>query len=301
VAADFVIFCKSYARDLKRVQRMVESAARFNIDRLPIVVAVPSVDQPLFRAALPAEEIELVHDEAIVGAHPQSHSAGLLARYRAAPGNLSQQVVKSEAWRLLGCAAYLCTDSDTVFLRPFSRADFIAPAGHPFTLLHQSREYLQLAADRRRDKVVRHWLEESQRLKALFGRSGPHYDFGPQPLLWSARVWSDLQEHWLAPRGWTLWDAIAEAPTEIRWYGEALLALHSIPLDPIEPLFRVYHHDWQYFAMRRLGETEARLASQFIGVVYQSNWQYEADHGAPTKGRLSRLARALRRQINRVR
>ena len=52
---------------------------------------------------------------------------------------------KAEAWRLLGCSAYLCMDSDTVFLRPATRSDFLTPAGHPYTLLHQSRELLQQA------------------------------------------------------------------------------------------------------------------------------------------------------------
>jgi hypothetical protein len=300
--ADFVLFCKSYARDLRRTLRMVESAQRCNRDRLPLVLAVPGADEALFRAALPAGAVELVSDEAIVAAHPLARERGLLARLRATPGRIAQQVVKSEAWRLLGCDAYLCTDADTVFLRPFGRADFLAPTGHPYTLLHQSREYLQLAVDRGRERVLEHWLAESERVRALLGRdAGPHYDFGPQPLLWSARVWNDLHERWLAPRGWTLWDAIDTAPTEIRWYGEALLAFGSIPIAPIEPLCRVYHYDWHYFALRRLGETEARLAAQYIGVVYQSNWQYEADHGAPTKGPLSRLARTLRRQLNRWR
>ena len=42
-------------------------------------------------------------------------------------------------------------------------------------------------------------------------------------------------------------------PSELRWYGESLLAFRSIPLAPIEPLFRVYHHDWHFNALRRLG------------------------------------------------
>jgi len=300
VAADFLIVCKSWRGDLRRVARLLDSAERYNAERIGIVVCVPQEDTALFRDALGHGRCEFIEDEAVVAAHPEAARRDLPARLAATPGRIAQQVVKSEVWRLLGCDAYLCADSDTVFLRPFGRRDFLAPAGHPYTLLHQSREYLQLATNRGYPKVVEHFLAESERVKSQFGRDGPHYDFGPQPLLWSARVWHDLHERWLAPRGMTLWDAIDLAPTEIRWYGEALLALRSIPIDPVEPLFRVYHHDWQHAAMRRLGETEATVAQHYIGVVYQSNWEYELD-AAGTRTAASRAVRRIKRWLRQAR
>lgn len=300
MGSDFVIFCKSYRGDLKRVLRLVESAARHNDDAIALVLSVPRDDAALFQAALPTATCHLVHDEAIVAAHPECAARDLLARYRATPDYLAQQVVKSEAWRLLGCKAYLCADADTVFLRSFRRSDFLAQGGHPYSLLHQSREYLQLAVDRRRDKVARDFIADSERVRALFGRVGPHYDFGPQPLLWSASVWNDLHERWLAPRGLTLWDAIETAPTEIRWYGEALLTFRSIPLEPIEPLFRVYHYDWQYDLLRRLGETPERVATQYVGAVYQSNWELDFD-AAGARSAASRWTRRIKRGLQRWR
>jgi hypothetical protein len=117
---------------------------------------------------------------------------------------------------------------------------------------------------------------------------------------WSARVWNDLHERHLAPRGQTLWDAIDQMPSELRWYGESLLAFGSIPLAPIEPLFRVYHHDWHHDALRRLGETERNLAERYIGAVYQSNWQYEWDEaGARTAA--SRAVRRAKRWLRQFR
>jgi Family of unknown function (DUF6492) len=294
MADDFVLLCKSYRKDVNRVKRLMDSLTAHNPQQLPVVIVVSEADQPLFRDALAGHHFELISDEDVVRSHPQAAQHNLLALYRGTPGYLAQQVIKADAWRLLGCGAYLCMDSDTVFLRDIARSDFIAPEGHPYTLMHQSREFMQLALNRGHPEVPRHFRDESLRLKTEFGRIGPDFDFGPQPLLWSARVWHDLHERHLQPKGWTLWDAINKFPTEIRWYGEALLAYRSIPLDPIEPLFRVYHHEWQYFAQRRLGENPARLAEQFIGVVYQSNWEYELDaHG--TRSSLSRLGRRLKR------
>ena len=291
---DFVLLCKSYRGDVQRVKRLLDSLAPHNPEQLPVVVVVPQADQTLFQDYLKGHRFELVSDEDVVRSHPQAASKDLLARYRATPGYRAQQVIKADAWRLLGCDAFLCMDSDTVFLRNIGRNDFIAADGHPYTLMHQSRDLLQLAVNRGHTKMLQDFRRESQLLKTVFDRTGPDYDFGPQPLLWSAQVWRDLHQQRFEPKNWTLWDAIDFAPTEIRWYGEALLAYRSIPLAPIEPLFRVYHHEWQLFAQRRLGETPATLAEQFLGVVYQSNWEFELD-AAGTRTAASRLSRQLKR------
>lgn len=299
MADAFVLLCKSYRGDAARVARLLESLAQHNPEKLPVVVAIPEADMPIFRELTAGQAALLVADEDIVRSHPQATERDLLARYRATPGYRMQQVVKADAWRLLGCESWLCMDSDSVFLRDITLSDFITPAGHPYTLLHQSRELMQLAVNQGHADMLANFRAESERMKALFGRIGPDFDFGPTPVLWSARVWADLHERFLAPRGWTLWDAIDHIPTEIRWYGEALLAYRSIPVDAIEPLFRVYHHEWQYLAMRRLGETPQTLAQQFLGAVYQSNWEFELDQPG-TRSAASRMGRRLKRWRRRL-
>jgi hypothetical protein len=297
--ADFALVCKSYRRDVARVRRLLGTLAPCNPQQLPVIVIAPRDDLALLREALAPHRVEFASDEDVIRCQPQVQAQGLLERYRTTPGYRSQQVVKAEAWRLIGCDSYLCMDSDTVFLRPVRREDFLSSAGHPYTLLHQSRELLQLARNRGHAEVATDFYAESRRVKAFFHRSGPDYDFGPQPLLWSARVWDDLQQRFLQPRGWTLWDAIDAAPAEIRWYGEALLAYRGIPIEPIEPLFRVYHHEWQWFTQRRLGETPQTLSGEFLGAVYQSNWEFELD-AAGTRSWLSRASRRLKRWRRRV-
>ena len=299
-APSFVLLCKSYRGDALRVQRLLESLTPHNPQRLPVVIAVPESDIAQFRKLSHGHAALVIADEDIVRSHPQCGARDLLARYQTTPGYRMQQVVKADAWRLLGCDSYLCIDSDTVFLRDIRIEDFLTPAGHPYTLLHQSRELMQLAINSGRGALVDQFRAESERVKTLFNRVGPDYDFGPTPVLWSARVWRDLHERLFEPGGWTLWDAIDHIPTEIRWYGEALLAYRSIPIDAIEPLFRVYHHEWQYLALRRAGETRETLAQQFLGAVYQSNWEFELD--APgTRSAGSKLVRRFKRWRNGVR
>ena len=96
-----------------------------------------------------------------------------------------------------------------------------------------------MAESRGIGKVLTNYARESAEGKRLFGRQGPDHNFSTTPVIcqprsgviWPATTWN--QKQWIS-------DAIAQFPNEMRWYGEALLAYKSIPLQPIEPLFRVY-------------------------------------------------------------
>lgn len=291
----FVLYCKSFDRDVLRVNRLVASIERFNVEKIRFYVSVPEADRNLFHKQIGTGRCEWISDEEIAAANP----AVKVERMYGIPGNVVQQIIKSEFWRLGLAENYLCLDSDLKFIREFRRSDFLAPDGNPYTVIHQAKELLQAAANSGKRKVVAEFYEESQRAKSIFGRSGPDYDFGPAPMIWSKRVWQDLAEKYLAPQGITIWEAIQKHPAEIRWYGEALLHFASIPLYPIEPLFRIYHYDWQYFQARRAGESEEKLKANYLGVGYQSNWQYELDYGKPQKSWASRVARSIRRQLHR--
>jgi len=194
-------------------------------------------------------------------------------------------------------------DSESEFLRDFGFPDFVHPSGAPYTVMHQNKELLQLAADKGITKVMRENAAEADRGREIFGRAGPDYAFGPTPVIWSKAVWQDLDEKYLEPRGWTLWDAIESFPSELHWYGEALLHYRSIPLQPVGPLFRVYHYNWQWHAMRRLGETPEKLKANYLGMLRQSNWDYSRDSGLGDrrKSPASRLLRAFKHFLARFR
>jgi len=298
--ASFLLFCKSYAGDLRRVERLWRSVERHNRDRIPLYISIPAADRRLFEATLGHPDgLVWVSDEDIVRANPRAD----LAAYRSWDGRQSQQVVKSEFWRFAGCDSYLCLDSESEFIRDFHHGDFLDAQGHPYTVMHQAKELLQLARNKGITRVAEDHHRDCALLKAAFGREGPDYDFGPTPVIWAAQVWRDLDEQYLQPKGMTLWDAICERPSELRWYGEALLHFHSIPLLPIEPLFRVYHYNWQWHAQRRLGETAEKLQGEYLGVLCQSNWQYQLDHGKQAKRKSwpSRLVRSLKSTLARYR
>jgi hypothetical protein len=158
-------------------------------------------------------------------------------------------------------------------------------------VLHQNKELFQLATNRGHENVEKDLRIEAERVKAAFGRKGLNFYCAPAPFIWSAKVWQSLEQEYLQPKGINIWDFITPQLPESLVYGEALLKYHAIPLIAIEPLFRTYHYDWQYYLMRRLGETDAKITQNYLGVIYQSAWQSEFNLGPSHKSLLSLLLR----------
>ena len=288
---DFVLYCKSYRNDFLRLKRLLVSVEQFNADRLPFYISTPKADKATLEEILgDAGNYLWVADEDIVSANPRAS----LEKYQSMPGGLSQAIVKSEFWRLGFAVNYLCLDSDCVFIRPFKHSDFMGSDGVPFTVLHQNKEFFQLTQNRGESKVEGNLRAEAQRVQALFGRAGPEFYCAPAPFIWSAKVWESLDKEYLQPKGISLWDLVMPEYPETLIYGEALLKYRAIPLIPIEPLFRVYHYDWQYFVLRRLGETKEQLKSNYLGILYQSNWESDLNLGG-RKSLPSRLLKSTKR------
>ena len=290
------IFCKSYSRDVRRVKRLLASIELHNQAALPVFISIPQIDRKLFENQLGLGRCSFIDDEEIAATNP-NYSWEKLTRL---PGGLYQQIIKSEFWRIGNIANYLCIDSDSYFITDFNYTNFLHPDGNPYTVIHQNRELLQMAINLGMNKIQSNFEAECQRFARIFNRPVPDYYFMPSPFLWSAKVWQSLVDNYLAPRNLSITDAITSDLPESRWYGEALLAYQAIPLHPIEPLFRVYHYDWQYFSLRRQGGTEAKLAKNYLGVIYQSNWNWELDYGAPQKSWASRVLRRIKRAARRL-
>ena len=290
------LYCKSFSTDLKRVVRLADSVARFNANGLPFVVSVPQTELPLFREHLAGKKVLLISDEEIVHSNGQLNVelvAGL-------PGHISQQVIKSEFWRLGLSDAYLCLDSDSVFIRPFSGNEFLAVDGTPYTVITEAHELMFDALSRGKMAVIDNFQREARQVQDMFGREGKAYSFGPMPMVWHRAVWESLDSTYLRPRGMTFLDAITLAPLESRWYGEALLRFRAIDLRPCEPFFKVYHYAWQLDKDRRRQIDLEQLAQLYSGVIYQSSWERDMDWPCEGGTQLSWLARRLRRKLGRA-
>jgi Family of unknown function (DUF6492) len=292
----FVLYCKSYAVDLQRVVRLARSVVQFNQDQIPFYVSVPAADLPLFRRHLAELGAEVLADESIIAANPSINPESV----DSLPGHLSQQVVKSEFWRLNLCQMYLCLDSDAFFIRPFCIADFVRSDGVPYTMLDQGHDLLEDALRHGHPRVIDDFHKEAALVQALFDRTGKAYSFGPFPLVWHRAVWESLEVNFLLPRHMNLVDAICSAPIESRWYGESLLRYKAIPLLPAQALFKVYHYAWQLDQDRRRGLSHKDLAQLFCGVIHQSAWERSLDWPAEGGSLASRVGRRIRRKLGRM-
>ena len=288
---DFVLYCKSYSRDFLRLQRLLESVKRHNVDQIPFYISTATSEKALLEEVLGTDGYQWVADEEIVAANSRAD----LVKYCEMPGGLSQQIVKAEFWRLGLAENYLCLDSDSKFIRDFKQSDFVTSENVPYTVLHQNKELFQIATNRGHHKVERDLRLEAERVQKLFNRVGPSFYCAPAPFNWSAKVWQSLDQEYLQPKGISIWDLITLEYPESLIYGEAIMKYRAIPLIAIEPLFRTYHYDWQFFLMKRLGETEAKLARHYFGVIYQSAWDMDGHLGSPNKSLPSRLLRRIKR------
>ena len=289
---DIVLYCKSYRRDFLRLKRLLESINQHNIDQIPFYISTPADQyQELLSVLGTTSGFHWVSDESIIESNPRV-GAGI---EKTRSGGLSQQAIKSEFWRLGISKNYVCLDSDCIFLKEFGRKNFIASDGNPYTVIYQNKEFFQLAINRNHSRVEENLHLEGDRVKALFGREGPNYYCPCPPFIWSAKVWQSLDEQYLIPKGLTFWDISTPEHPETLLYLEALLNFHAIPLHPIEQLFRIYYYDWQYYLLLRAGESEKKLITNYLGVIYQSNWDSDLDLGSSGKSFLSRINRRLKR------
>jgi len=290
---DIVLYCKSYNRDVLRAARLAESIRKHNPTNLPFYLSCPASDMNLFKHTIGSDGVIFLADEDIVSSNPSIDKQA----FNALPGGISQQIVKSEFWRLGICENYFCLDSDSYFLRSFRRSDLLTPTGVPFTVMNESLELRLFGATHRHAKIARNIDSDCKAIMDIFERTGRHYDFGPLPVVWSRRVWADMAEKYLEPNGMSFLDAMILFPSEMRWYGEALLKYRSIELWPVETLFRCYHYEQQYIAAKHSGETDEILSQVYLGVCVQSNWDKAFDYGQSKKSLASRLVKEIKRRV----
>jgi hypothetical protein len=292
----FVLYCKSYSVDVKRVTRLAKTVSQFNVDKIPFYISAPRADLPLFKEHLSGLDVALIADEAITDANPNIDKE----RLAALPGNVSQQIVKSEFWRLDYSKAYLCLDSDCIFIRPFKQTEFMTPEGTPYTVIDEGRDILFPALSAGKQEIIENFRRESIEVQRDFNRKGKDYNFGPNCPVWDRDVWKSLDDELLRPRGQSFLDLILKSPNEMRWYGEALLRFKAIDLLPSQPFFKMYHYAWQLKKDRKGGIDIDQLSKLYCGVVYQSAWEREMDWPSEGGNWLSRTARRVRRGLGRM-
>ena len=105
-----VLYTKSYSKDLDRLKVSIESIKKYNKDNIPYYISVPNNEINLFKKEIDTNYVNLVSDEDIYVVSEQNWK--------------TQQIVKSNFWKLEVCDNYVMLDSDSYFIRDFECSDF---------------------------------------------------------------------------------------------------------------------------------------------------------------------------------
>lgn len=256
--SNLALYCKSYHRDIDRVEKLALSIQKYNEDNLPFYISVPLVDLQLFQQRnIPATQLITDEDIYIVEGR----------------GWVQQQIVKSNFWRLSLCENYLCLDSDSYFIKPFYEKDFIAYDDVPYTVMHEQKELFEWAHVYLHFNPQEGFNQEKDQVMSLFNRQyTKRWDFGPSPTIWSKKVWKSLEDNYIIPNGLTFEKLIEYCPSEFTWYGEALLAFRPFEILPVQPLFKVFHYPGQFIQAKQQNYTEEIYTNNYYGIILQSNF-----------------------------
>jgi len=207
------------------------------------------------------------------------------------PGYINQEIIKVAFWDLGLAENYLPVDSDAVFLREFTAADFMYSAEVPFTVLLEDRE-LQVDPD----YYALHWQGREKVLRDIQAAVGLDDArlltcHGHQVL--SRTVLKSLQEDFLVPRGWDYAEMLAHGPYEFSWYNFWLQKSKVIPIELREPYFKVVHSPEQHAELAIRGVSMSDIARGYLGVVINSNFAKSFDDLTHESSRSQTLATYL--------
>jgi hypothetical protein len=293
----FGLFCKSFRRDVSRVEKLVASIERFARGEFAFVLSVPESDVPLFRDRIGSTTARIVTDEEIL-------ERRIRQNWR------TQQVVKLRAHRLGFADTWLLLDSDMSFIRDFSVADFVDTDGtvalvasrwlHRFDLHEKefgaylrghdnlgtlSTEEARTLADGSRpeaDLPPLYWLRDAlsrgsvesriPRIRATFPRSGPELFYLPTAV-WTRDSLQSLERDYLEPRGLEFEDLIRYSPWEGTWLGEWEIRRRLPKRRPAESFFLHFMSDTAIERARVAGFTTADFAKRYVGLQLAAGHQ----------------------------
>ena len=278
---NIILYCKSYAGDVQRVKKLKSSIEKYNKDNLPFYISCPKQDKQLFEDTLGKENYTLILDEDIV-----------ILQYDELDGWRSQQIVKSSLHKLKITKNYVCLDSDAYFITDFYESDFIAKDDIPYTIIHENKEvsqYKKLFFNSNFSKGA--YRDTLKAYRKTFGSEYKKlYDYGPNPYIWSCKVWEHFEENYLIPNNLTLetfmvrmeanslyniTQNIKDQSCQMREaivYGEYLLNTQLFEIIPTGPIFKVYHWKEMVEFEEKAGMfDEEKIKESYLGIIYQSN------------------------------
>lgn len=260
---DFAMLLKSYGADAELADRLIKSFNLFNSDGIHLYVVVPEADMDRF-AQWASTSITIL-PESLFSNHLVDREV-----HGIRPGYINQEIVKLSFWELELAKNYFCVDSDAEFIRSFSVSDFMFDSSTPFSVLVEDKE-LKVEPG----YFAQHWQGRERsirRIQDLVGLQDPRILTCHGHQVFASTVLRSLRDDFMAPRGWTYADLLAESPYEFSWYNMWLQKSRVIDIRACEPLVKTFHNEYQFLVSRMAGQTSADLARSYVAVVVNSNF-----------------------------
>jgi hypothetical protein len=264
---NFGIMLKSYGPDLPYARRFLKSFLTFSTELIPLYVVVPDQDVAEFKQVFGTLGEVL----------PESLWSDYLVSYPIhgnTPGYINQKIIKLAFGEKNYLANYLCAESKAMFIRPFTRADFMADRTTPFTFLTEDHE-LQV------DPIYfnRYGRVRSQSLGSLREQLG----LPPTPIatcqnmaVISSKAVDSLVKY-MTERTLSYANLMEISPYEFSWYNFWLE--RELPIQRVvrEPIFEMIHMPHQHLGYALKGINLEDLTRGYVGVVLNS--AISGDHG----------------------
>lgn len=264
------LYIKTFSRDFNRVVRLISSIKKYNVDNLPLFVSCPSFELNKLKELIGTQDIQYLTDEEIYIVENKIS------------GWEQQMLIKMYACKTLPCDNLLLLDSDAQFIKEFKESDFIAYDNIPYTIIHENKQVSEYEKILKESEYQHNGYTKAVKVyRGIFGgRSNKVYDYGPNPHLWSKKVFESLEENVLGPNQLTLETFSLSIKykynihfRETLTYGEYLLAAQPIPIIPCGPFFKTYHWEEMYNFEKGTGlEVVENIKSSYLGIIMQSNW-----------------------------
>jgi hypothetical protein len=259
-----VILLKTYKGDIDYIKRLIESFKKYNHDKIPLYIVVPSIDLSLFKKFVD-KNIKLLSDESITTDLVYDNSI-----WGIRPGYINQEIIKLSFWKKGLCKNYFCMDSDGVFIRNFYVSDFMYDENTPYTILSEDHE---LIVDPQYYKD--YWCERERLIKRIQKKIGltdrrmlTSHGFA----ILSCKVLESFYKKYLLPNKLRYTDILKIAPYEFSWYNMWLQKDKTIPIEFKDPLIKLFYQKSQHLEYLNRGITVKDISRGYIGYVINSNY-----------------------------
>lgn len=259
------LFLKTYSKDFPRAKKLLESIIQHNTDKIPTWIACPKKDLIEFKTLETEPWINCIIEEDFPVKLAKQTMNGIRAGY------LNQEVLKLGFAELDLSRHYFCLDSDGLFLKDFSKKDFLTKEGVPKIVLVEDKD-LQI------DNIYynRHWAAREVQLKKIANLMSADDDGVILKTchnfqLFTSEYIKKFKLEILKGNQWDYLDCILYSPYEFSWYNYFVQS-RKMPYVEVEPYFKMVHSFEEFISMKISGSDSHSISRAYMGVVVNSNF-----------------------------